>query len=421
MRNAIRNTQYAGAQREALCVKRNASFRVLLPGFALVVLGMLACCCYTPTRVSYRGRTARSGSGREPVVRVRLTGVVSQARVSSDEKMVLVAGSRSREVKAGQAVELKLEKGLAVTVNGRLWHRVTDTLLCRTRSGAKVKVGARRYRGEVLAFITADGELAVVNVLGLEDYLCGVVPCEIGPIREETLEAVKAQAVAARSFTLTRMERRKGLGFQLYDTYLRDQEYRGVNSENELAGKAVRATRGEVLLYQGKPAEALYHANCGGQTATGSEPYQKSVRDTPGHRPGKAFCATGKHFSWSATFGRKEFEASLGKLVGVDRPVRVSSFRLEKERKSGRVSKLRFVTDKGEFKVAGSSFRMGLGLKSTLFDMAMRGNKVTFSGRGWGHGVGLCQEGAIEMSGRRYSYRQILQHYYSGVRLGRVY
>lgn len=283
-----------------------------------------------------------------------------------------------------------------------------------------MNVGSRRYRGSLLAFVDATGELAVVNELGLEDYLYGVVPCEIGPISTETFEAVKAQAVAARSFTLTRLTKRRGLGFQLYDSYARDQEYQGAGRETALGNRAVDETRGEVLLYHGEPAEALYHANCGGVTANGSQPYLKSIADTPGGRRRTPYCAGSKHSSWRTGFSREDFENRLGTLLGVDGRVEVRSYGVETDN-SGRASHLRFKTRKGSYRISGSDFRLGLGLKSTLFKMEMGRNSVVFTGKGWGHGSGLCQDGAIEMARRGSNHREILLHYYSGVKLGRRY
>ena len=127
--------------------------------------------------------------------------------------------------------------------------------------------------------------LTVVNEVDLESYLVGLINYEVSSAWE--IDAVKAQAVAARSFTMTRLGKRQGLGHDLFDSYLRDQEYRGTERETELSRQAVLATRGEVLEFHGEVCEALYHGNCGGVTANGSQPYLKSVPDTPGHRRGR--------------------------------------------------------------------------------------------------------------------------------------
>lgn len=353
-------------------------------------------------------------------MRVRLVAFTTTAVVSCDAGLRVSAAAAERRVERSR-VTLKLVGSLVtVEIDGREWKRTADTVVLRGASSATVRVGDRIYRGSILVF-AAGGELAVVNELGLEEYLCGVVPCEIGPIRRETFEAVKAQAVAARSFTLTRLNRRKGLGFQLFDTYARDQEYQGAGRETELGSKAVTETRGEVLLYLGEPAEALYHGNCGGITAQGSQPYLKPVRDTPGHRPGKPYCAGGKYHEWQADLAPAQYETTLARLAGVGNRIKLKGVTLEKDNVSGRVRKLTLHTDKGDYRVGGSDFRMVLGLRSTLFDLKLVSGRMRVTGRGWGHGCGLCQDGAVEMARRGSTCEQILAHYYSDVRIARRY
>jgi stage II sporulation protein D len=294
-----------------------------------------------------------------------------------------------------------------------------ETLAVAAGEGGFIRVGDRSYRGLILFFRSADNDLAVVNVLGLEEYLLGVVPCEIGPINARTLEAAKAQAVAARSFTMARLGRRKGLGHHLFDSYLRDQEYRGIERETGLSRQAVEATRGEVIEFHGDVCEALYHANCGGVTANGSQPYLRSVPDTPGHRRGrKAYCSDKPNFSWQANFGRDSLDAVASRFSA--RRCRVRGNKLEIDR-SGRVKYISLATDRGSLRLSGSDFRVALGLKSTAFTMTIRSRYVAIAGRGWGHGSGMCQDGAIMMAETGESYREILQHYYSGVTLQKRY
>jgi stage II sporulation protein D len=406
--------------------------RAFGPAVAALLLAGSACCCYVPTvakspRVSRGERPRRELAGpkpgardQQPLVRVRLTAAAFPAELACNRTTTLSCGRESRRVEPGTAVTLRLDRGIAVGVGGQAWQRTGDTVRFQPAEEGLFTVGGRRYRGAMLAFRDSTGALALVNELALEDYLASVVPCEIGPINEATFEAVKAQAVAARSFTLTRLERRKGLGHALFDTYRRDQEYRGAGAEVELARQAVRATAGEVLLWQGAPLEALYHANCGGKTAPGAGPPLQPVFDTPDRRPGRAWCAGGKHSNWTTEMSRDEFERKLATVAGKGDRVRVRSVRVERDG-SGRAHKLDFTSDKGSFRVGGSEFRMGLGLKSTLFELELGARKVKFTGRGWGHGVGLCQEGAVAMARSGADYRRILNHYYTGVTVGRQY
>ena len=395
----------------------------------------LAGCCYYAPRVTVRpepgGRGQTLGTvpmrgqppAGEPLVRVRLsTG--STAFLSSSQGMVLTAGSIRQSVGPNEVVGFRIADCRLQIADSRsplaAVLRTAETLAVAPAGDGLVRVGDRSYRGRLLLFRSVDGDLAVVNVLGLEEYLLGVVPCEIGPINTGTLEAAKAQAVAARSFTMTRLGKRQGLGHDLFDSYLRDQEYRGTERETELSRQAVLATRGEVLEYHGEVCEALYHGNCGGVTANGSQPYLRSVPDTPGHRRGrKAYCSNKPNFSWQVSIRKESLDAVASRLSGGK--CRVRGCRLETDRQSHRVKNLHLSTDRGSVRLPGSGFRMAMGLKSTGFTMAIRGSTVTFTGHGSGHGSGMCQDGAVGMAEAGASYKQILQHYYSGVMLKRHY
>lgn len=318
-------------------------------------------------------------------------------------------------MRAGQSITATTD---GIMLGDRVWHDLSDTIAVSSEPEGRVRVYDRAYRGSLLVFRSAGGDVAVVNILGLEEYLFGVIPCEIGPINQQTFEAVKAQAVAARSFTLTRLGKRKGLGHDLFDTYARDQEYRGAGRETELGRQAVSATAGEVLLYAGEVAEALYHGNCGGVTSNGSQPYLRSVRDAPGNGC-KAYCSGSPNFSWVVSVSRDSLDAVVSRLAGASRKVR--SVRLDSDRASGRVKYLHFETGAGKVRVHGMDFRSGMGLKSQNFTMTIRNKTVTISGRGWGHGSGMCQDGAVGMARAGVDYRHILSHYYGGVTLKRVY
>ncbi len=385
--------------------------RLPLAGLLAVVLGGAACCCYTDGAVGSRRRGARR-AGPEPEVRVRLSAVTASARVAADGGVVVIAGRDRRSAGPGEPVALSRAGGLRVTIGNRGPVPAADTVELRAAGEGLLEVGDRRYRGRLRAFVASD-ELVVVNVLPMDDYLYGVVPCEIGPITSETFEAVKAQAVAARTFTFSRFGRRKGLGHDLFDSYARDQEYRGAGSESELGRRAVDATRGEVLTWRGDIIEALYHGNCGGVTCSGDAPYLAGVRDTPGHRSGTPFCSGGKYHRWEKEFDRAEFDRGLARAAGIAAGTRISRYRPVRE--GNRVNKLVHETARGERTVSGFAVRMELGLRSRWFDIAVRGERVTVTGRGWGHGRGMCQDGAVEMARRGHDYRRILRHYYSGV------
>jgi stage II sporulation protein D len=400
---------------------------------AAIVLCLAGCCYYTPKArlrpapppvPGKTGEPTEVPTG-EPLVRVRLTAG-NITFLSSSRGLTLASGSSRQSVGPNQSMQVCLEGGLVVATGGPTTLRTADTLAVSVGEGGLavpvgqfVRVGDRSYRGRLLLFRSADGDLAVINVLGLDDYLLGVVPCEIGPINVSTLEAAKAQAVAARSFTMTRLGRRKGLGHDLFDSYLRDQEYRGIERETELSRQAVSATRGEVLEFKDEVCEALYHANCGGVTANGSKPYLKSIPDTPEHHRGrKAYCSGRPNSSWQTSLRKESLDAVASRLSAKQCHVRGS--KLETDR-SGRVKYVDLATDRGSLRLPGSDFRMAMGLKSTAFTMTIRSRYVAIAGHGWGHGSGMCQDGAVAMAEAGVNYREILQQYYSDVSLKKRY
>ncbi|MGQ9677836.1 MAG: SpoIID/LytB domain-containing protein [bacterium] len=367
--------------------------------------------------------------GQNVIIGVRLSVEQNDIKVKGSQGLIVVTDGISRQISPTQVVILDRQNDEIVVrvsvdrkVSGQsgMWRRTKDTVFFFSKG--MIDVEGRRYRGEVKAFIIADTGLVVVNRVQIEEYLYGVIPAEIGPIDRETLEAVKAQAVAARSFTLSRLKIRRGLGYELYDIYMRDQEYRGADGEVVMGRKAVDETKGEVLIYQDDVALALYHGNCGGVTADGSEPYLRAVYDTPGNNPKAApFCAQSKNFFWKRTVSQDSVERLLMKRKNLKIKPRVRSFRLEKDRLAKRVKTVRFLTNQGDITVEGSELRFALGLKSTYFNMKFTANQFVFEGKGWGHGVGLCQDGALAMARNGYRYRQILRHYYPGLRIKKVY
>ncbi|MGI8546288.1 MAG: SpoIID/LytB domain-containing protein, partial [Gemmatimonadaceae bacterium] len=298
-----------------------------------------------------------------------------------------------------------------------------------------------RYRGELL-IAPSGGGLIVVNRISIEQYLRGVVPLEIGVDRTPfESAAVEAQAIAARSYTYTRLG-----GSHPYDmtATVTDQMYGGVDAERPVADEAVEATHNMVLMYAGRIATAPYHANSGGTTAaasevwrTGDEPYLVSVSDRiPG--TDRFYCQESPKFNWTRTLDRASLGAVLARYLpqygGAPRSG-VGTVRSVVETghtQSGRVAGLTFVTDRGRFTVRGNDIRFvlrspgGEVLPSTLFsfdastDRDGRIAQLTIRGTGNGHGVGMDQWGAISRARAGQSYVTILQTYYPGTNIGPV-
>lgn len=277
-----------------------------------------------------------------------------------------------------------------------------------------LRVGGLAVRGEI-SLREEKGKINILNILPLEEYLYSVVGCEIGPLHEKNFSAAKAQAVAARTYAIYRMLTNATNFYHIYASPAKDQAYKGKSWETELTQRAVKETKGEVLTFQGKPIVAYYHANCGGLANSKDKPYLKSLPDTPGHSSGrKPFCASSPHFSWELKIKNKELE-NIIKGEGIKKIL------LKKDKKTKRVRRVEIKTKRGNLSLLGEEFRKLFGLKSTFFDLRVIGKEVEIKGRGWGHGWGMCQTGALEMARRGYSYSAILKHYYKGVKIEKIY
>ncbi|MFN4070398.1 MAG: SpoIID/LytB domain-containing protein [Thermus caldifontis] len=264
--------------------------------------------------------------------------------------------------------------------------------------GPYFRLEGRSYRGGV-RLLAQGGRLLVVNLVPLEDYLLGVLPAEMP--ESFPLEALKAQAVVARTFAVNRLNPRAP-----YDLCASEncQVYLGIPAEKAKHTEAVRATWGKVLSYQGQAISALYHADSGGMTAGSEEVFQRAL---PYLRPRPDPYARGPRSQWQLTVSPKKADGvlrAMGYLPRSEEPPSV----LERS-PSGRVWRLRLLG----VEVGGPEAQRlvrNLGLPSALVEF--KGWQA--EGRGAGHGVGLSQWGAKGMAEAGYGYREILGHYFSG-------
>lgn len=298
----------------------------------------------------------------------------------------------------------------------------------RPRDG-RVYVDKTPYRGN-LEIRRNSGRIWVINALSMDDYLKGVVPCEIGGISKNLMSAAMAQAVAARTYAYSHRGQHSDLGFDLFAT-VQDQVYGGIPAEDDLISKAVDKTRGQIMVYENRPIEAKYHSTCGGRTADFNDawpgdgpPYLKSVIC--------GYCEPSPHYEWKKIWLKNDFFANfrnrLSRIgVYLDKDEYIRELRLFKNRQSQRVAKISVHTDRGKYDVSAYNIRTAFGdykdpgglLKSNWFEFKVRGDTLTILGRGFGHGVGMCQWGCLEMSRKGKDFRQILRHYYPGVKIRR--
>lgn len=253
-----------------------------------------------------------------------------------------------------------------------------------------------------------------VKRMPLETYLEGVVAAEMDP--SWPLEALRAQAMVARTFTLERVQK-GGVPSRGTDASTDKDEFQAYDESkvNDRVREAVRSTRGKVITYGGKPIMALFHASSGGKTATpreglgqtmGALPYISVVEDMPARAPQ----------TWARTFSGSEV-AQAAKKAGFPVGDSVSSIAIGRKGPSGRTETL-VINGKP---VPAPELRLALGgdrMRSTLLDeVRVEGNSVYMKGRGYGHGVGMSQWGAWALALRGKSAEDIVKYYYRGVRI----
>jgi len=305
---------------------------------------------------------------------------------------------------------------------------------CIAVAADKKTLGKACYPGSIL-FRAVNGKLDAINSVDVEDYLRGVVPYEIGKLDSSRIEALKAQAVAARTYAYKHFNSRETMGFDVYaDT--KDQVYKGLESATPLTDAAVKATAGVVMTYNGEFIIAYYHSTCGGITETlatwnrADLPYLKSKPDR--RASGKPWCDESSYTQWERRFADKELvklfktnvseaKAVFSEKSGADFK-KIKSIKVKDKLKSGRIMTLRVETDKGHFDVLTDRTRWlfkkaGTILPSSFFSVKKNGKEWVLTGTGFGHGVGMCQMGVRARAQAGQSYQEILSHYYQGITL----
>ncbi|MEO5817293.1 MAG: SpoIID/LytB domain-containing protein [Gemmatimonadaceae bacterium] len=387
----------------------------------------------------------RSRGASARIVRIALADNLQQVRLTSSGPWQIFAGDGRTPVALTQPGERWLleRDGRSVRAQREDSRPVSAreaTVIVRPldRDGT-IGFNGKRWRGELL--VTASGDrLIVVNRLPMDDYLKGVVPLEIGTSAMTDAPAVEAQAVSARSYAVTHIG---GVG-KLWDmrATVSDQVYGGASAETSVGNASVDATSGLVLLYGGHVVNAPYYSTCGGSTAepqdvwrASPEPYLKRVSDQiPGTN--RYYCEGAPKYRWTRVYGREALRENIAKYMATlpGRSGYVSTVRavtVTDVTPAGRVATLTVDTDRGSLVLHGNDMRSALRLPSgeilysTYFSVdAINGRDgvetLTLTGGGNGHGVGMCQAGAIGRARAGQDFRTILQTYYPGTTVGTI-
>lgn len=352
----------------------------------------------------------------------------------------------------------------------------TDRLLVVLEKQADdqgIEVNKKKYRGVIELINQKKVGLTAINIVPIEQYLYSIVPGEMPA--SWAMEAVKAQAVAARTFVLNSLNKHEREGYQVCAT-THCQVYGGKTAELERSTKAVKDTNGLVMLYQGKPITAVFHSSSGGYTENSEDvwgtysPYLRSVFDYDEGLP---------QYQWEKKMTPREMQDKLkamGYAIGNLQAIELSPLCRNGQNTGdrsarGRIKSIRFIGDQGNVLLTGTQVRSVLSLNSTWFDIQLiiptdkkidvpigiyykknidvdlppyqekglltdkvntrritgsSGETIVLNGYGWGHGLGLSQWGAKAMASKVPEtevtyFKEILKHYYQGIEIKKLY
>ncbi len=380
---------------------------------------------------------------RIPFVRVLLEDNKSEIKVAAEQSFAIEClkdGTQSIYYSA-QPVKIINQGNFIKVLNYKgniISEHLNEINILPRGTNNKLQVLKKSYRG-ILKFLPSGGNIQLINIVYMEDYLRGVVPPELGKRKESEIEAVKAQAVAARTYAMAHLKQYSNQPYDMKSSII-DQVYDGAGIELKLVNEAIDATAGKVLYSQDKFVNAYYHSTCGGMTDNiekvwdrKESPYLKAVKD------GDA-CSWSKYFRWKEHFTEQQLRTRMEQYLSSDRGrdlriAKIKDIKIIDRTPGGRVNRMKVTTENDIYLFKKDRIRWVLGrtsnpdliLPSVNFDVEItRFNDgyvkaVTFSGKGYGHGVGMCQCGAIGLSRQGWSFENILKKYYTDIEIKKLY
>jgi stage II sporulation protein D len=378
--------------------------------------------------------------GGQQLVRIALETSAKTGTITGTRGWGFVRGDVGRRFDAAQPFTLSFDSARATGKIVPSLGTPGETVIAESAEDGLLIWNGKRYRGS-LEISQTDSGFLVVNKLPMDDYLRGVVPLEIGNRTAAEMAAVEAQAVAARTYAYKHLNSARA--FDMYAT-VQDQVYGGVDAEKPLSDSAITTTADIIVLYNGQPITTPYHSTCGGSTAGVSEvwydqpdePYLRPVSDKiPGSD--HYYCDPSPRFAWTQAYDAAGLRAVLEKYLAsyTNAPKselgKITDVRETGRTASGRMAALAVQTEAGTYTLRGNDIRFvlrdpkGAILNSTLISVSEEksGGEVsglTVTGRGYGHGIGMCQWGAIGRARAGQNFRTILETYYPGTTLGRI-
>jgi len=339
-------------------------------------------------------------------------GIEKKQAIISGSNLLLKIGNERISTSANQ---LTLEAGkYGIVFNKKTLNSMRTTI----SSNNLIYYNNRAYHRKIEIIwnkINKKSHLLIIHHLPLEDYVLGTVASEMPT--SWPLEALKAQSIAARTYALEKKYKSLHKLYHMESTVLH-QVYSGIKNINKKVNKAVKETKGKVIVFKNILIQAMFHSTCGGKTENscdvwgGNLPYLISVDCI--------YCKLSNTYKWNRKFSTLKTNYALRGMVD-----QIKHIYILKKSKAGRTKKIKIKGYKKTKIITANQFRGRLGfsnMPSTWFSsLIFKYNKLYIKGRGFGHGVGLCQWGACGMAKANYKAKQIITHYYPGTEIRKMY
>lgn len=352
-----------------------------------------------------------------PTIRIAVMQNVSAVSLNTSTHTIIVKEEKGAKFRlsSNEKYDFKPENG-KINMSG---HRLAATLYFQTwKKKGKLQFSGKTFSGDVILHVNEKGKIDIIEVLPVEKYLTGVVGSEMGT--DWPLEALMAQSVASRSFAMRQLRPEKPFDVSATIT---SQVYKSAENPERRVSIAVKNTEGMVLKHDGKILDSYFHSYCAGHTENPQKVWLGTA-ETPAPLKGikDPYCSKAPakiKKQWSASVSESLIlRMAKAKKSGVKK---IKGLKTGKKDSSGRYSVLIAQTDIGNVEISANQLRIEAGpslVKSTMISSVKKTKGGwTISGKGNGHGIGMCQWGAKAMADKGKNYKQILKHYYPGAKI----
>ncbi len=347
-------------------------------------------------------------------VKILVLSEADEITVSTEAPYSVLDAERRIVFKSQRLAPSRIKaNGETIQIGLQSFH--ANPLMIESPGPKGIRVKGAVYGQAIEIWRESNGKITIINDITVEDYLKGVLPSEVNP--SWPMESLKAQAVASRTYALFKMIENKDQRYHMSKDVL-SQVYGGKNLEHSLTNQAVEETQGQILSYNNQVFPAYFHSTCGG--ATTHAEYIWPIEPHPSLQGVECnFCWKSKHYRWNASFTKAEIQKNLTakgvKISGI------TDIALGEKDATGRAKYFMIKTAAENIPVHSNDFRLWVSpmkLKSTWIQSIDK-TKTGYSmkGRGWGHGVGLCQYGTKQLGEMGYTAFRILNYYYPGAQL----